>query len=517
MPLVVSERPPPKPIRDEPRSRVRLEPGRGVVRGGEKPSREGGSDEEAQEPRGSGLLGVLAGVVVLGGVVLLYRVLAPAEESAPGAAAASASASAAVAVAAPRCVELAPDQSFVVGEAPARSPGVAPSGDPIPGLAPPEPSAEEELAPFAVVLGRAVAHEDGYAVGALRDGEGGTIASLVLLDAKAERGSVVRLARSRGDVEPPVVVPRSGGFFVATVEPSGTGRAIRVGRVDGERVRWGAELPERRDDSLAFDLAAGAERGLVVWDEADDDTAYVALSSFKLDDLGNATAPRRITAKKIDADAPRVVARAGGFWLAYLVHGEEKRRERAGDRGPDDLRDEGVDEARGGEAVATTWIEVLPLDENGAKAGEALRVSEREGHVMGFDVRADAEGRLLVAWRDEDAPTGGGGGAVRLVRVSPGGPEPSKVVAEEGATDGVPGLLEGWITVPTLRGPSLLARLAADGSAVEALEPEPSLGRLEPVAARGSELLVAKPDGRAMRLSVVRCGERAPAPPDELP
>ncbi len=516
MPLVVSDRPPPKPIRDEPRSRVRLDPGRGVVRGGEKPPAEAGGDEETREPRGSGLLGVLAGVVVLGGIVLLYRVLAPAEESAP-AAAASASASAAAAIAAPRCVELAPEQSFVVGEAPARPPGGAPSDEPAPGLAPVEPGADEELAPFAVVLGRAVAHEGGYAVGALRDGEGGTIASLVLLDAKAERGSVVRLARSRGDVEPPVVVPRAGSFFVATVEPSGTGRAIRVGRVDGEKLRWGAELPERRDDSLAFDLALGAERGLVVWDEADDDTAYVALSSFRIDDLGNATAPRRITAKKIDADAPRVVPRAGGFWLAYLVHGEEKRRERAGDRGPDDLRDEGVDEARGGEAVATTWIEVLPLDENGAKAGEALRVSEREGHVMGFDVRGDAEGRLLVAWRDEDAPTGGGGGAVRLVRVSPGGPEPSKVVAEEGATDGVPGLLEGWITVPTLRGPSLLARLAADGSAAEGLEPEPSLGRLEPVAARGSELLVARPDGRAMRLSVVRCGERAPAPPDELP
>jgi hypothetical protein len=516
MPLVVSERPPPKPIRAEPRSRVRLDPGRGVSPGGEKPPTERGAGAEAEEPRGSGLLGVLAGVVVLGAVVVLYRVLVPADETTPSDAP-SASASVAIAVPAPRCVELAPEQSFVVGEAPARSSGVAPSGDPTPGMAPLEPNADAELAPFAVVLGRAVAHEGGYAVGALRDGEGGTIASLVVLDAKAERGSVVRLARSRGDVEPPVVVPQAGGFFVATVEPSGTGRAIRVGRVDGEKVRWGAELPERRDDSLAFDLAVGAARGLVVWDEADDDAAYVAISSFRLDDLGNATAPRRITGKKVDADAPRVVPRAGGFWLAYLVHGEEKRRERAGDRGPGDLRDEGVDEARGGEAVATTWIEVLPLDENGAKSGDPLRVSERDGHVMDFDVRGDAEGRLLVAWRDEDAPTGGGGGAVRLVRVSPGGPEPGKVVAEEGATDGVPGLLDGWITVPTLRGSSLLARLGADGFASEGLEPEPSLGRLEPIAARGSELLVARPDGRAMRLSIVRCGERAPAPPEELP
>jgi hypothetical protein len=46
------------------------------------------------------------------------------------------------------------------------------------------------------------------------------------------------------------------------------------------------------------------------------------LSSFDPATLRSATPSRPITPPKVDAEAPRIIARPGGYWLAYCAVGK---------------------------------------------------------------------------------------------------------------------------------------------------------------------------------------------------
>ncbi|NUO52423.1 MAG: hypothetical protein HOV80_26545, partial [Polyangiaceae bacterium] len=345
-------------------------------------------------------------------------------------------------------------------------------------------------------------------------------------------GTPIRLSRSRGDLDPPVVAAAGTGFVVALIEPNAGGRAVRVARVDGDKVAWGAELRESNDESLALDIAVTGDRGLVAWDAIEDERSYVAVSGFKAANVGDATGARRLTPKTTDAEAPRIVSRPGGFYVVYLVRGQESAREaaRPSEAAPGvdkpkkkkepkgDKRAPGeVDETRGGEAVTSAWLEVVLVDASGAPSGDPLRVTPDDGHVISFDAAPAADGGLVLAYRDEDSPTGAGGGMVKMIRIAAGGGISGSHQSDEGTpSDGAPTLLPGWVAIPTLRGADLLARLGNDGLPSEPLLADPSLGRGEPIAARGDQLLVAEPEGKAMRLRVLSCGER-PAPPSPAP
>lgn len=135
--------------------------------------------------------------------------------------------------------------------------------------------------------------------------------------------------------------------------------------------------------------------------------------------------------------------------------------------------------------------------------------------MIAFDMAPGPDGSLVVVYRDDDAPTGGGGGIVRMVNLRAGGLGASYESEDPLPSDGVPSVLGGWLAVPTLAGPDLLARLGKDGLPAELLAREPSLGRGEPIAATGSRLLLAEPQGAAMGFRVVECSEQGspPAPP----
>jgi len=480
-------------------------------------------DLAARSRSGLTALGLL-GVIVLG--ALLYRFAATEPESELSAGSASASMPARP----PRCVAVLPDAIYRVGPTSTASA----SGSAAIEL-PEGPDRDDLLAPFAVIVGRAVAYEAGYAVGILGDAEGGSVSSIATISADGSSGNTVRLARSRGDLEPPVVAvgPGSDVIFAAMLEPNASSRSIKIAKVVAGEVTWGAEIPEDKDPSLAIDIAVTAKRGAVAWDVLEGDRSYVAVAGFALDTFATVTSQRRATSKAVDADSPRIVARQGGFFLTYLVHERETEREAAADRGPDDvmpppatsskkrhkkpaakLKDsDDIDESRGGESIATTWIEVVPLDESGNQASEPLRVTPSGATVTSFDVGLSREGTLTVAYRDDDAPTGGIGGQVHVVKVHMGGFGPSYEPPAGLPSDGIPSVLDGWLGIPTLSGADLLARLGPDGLPSEAPEREPSLGLGEPIAARGEQLLLADPDGRAMKFRVVSCGPRAPVPP----
>lgn len=479
-------------------------------------------------------------MLVLGAVaagVLVYR--CSSDPAPPQDASASASSSSDVPLAPPRCVRVDTGSGFVIGtrKGDARD---GPAEPQAPEVETAQPDRDDLLAPFAVIVGRAGVTKSGYALGVLGDSEAGSEAFLVTMGADGQAGTSLKLLRSRPDLDPPVVAARedSDDVYVATLEPNASSRAIRMARVRGGQIEWGAEIPEDNDGSLAIDMAITSRRGVVAWDTMDDDEkGYVHVASFALDSFGTITSTRVATTKALDADTPRVVATDKGFYLAYLVHGEQLNRERvaksdeqgepprptsasaspkstkpkkkpqATDRAPGD-----VDESRGGESISISWIEVVPLDETGAQSGEPLRATPEGVTVQSFDMAA-SDGALIIAYRDDDSPTGGGGGLIRMVSLRPGGLGASYESPDPLPSDGIPTVLPGWIAIPVLAGPDYIGRLGRDGMPSEPLTREVSLGIGEPIAARGTRLLVTEPEGAAMRFRVVECGDAPPPPP----
>ncbi|NUP13308.1 MAG: hypothetical protein HOW73_45295 [Polyangiaceae bacterium] len=487
--------------------------------------------------RGSSwLLGALFGAAVLGAALLYRNCAAPEGATAPSAAAPSASD--AVPSTIGRCKAVTQGSGFVVGKTSSKEAAEpqAPELD-----TDDQPDRDDLLAPFAVVIGRAAPYAGGYALGALGESDGGSAAFVVTIAPDGSTGQSRKLFRSRSDLDPPVVAaaPDDGGLFVAALEPNASGRAIRLVHLKGDGFTWGAEIQEGRDESLALDIAVTKKRGVVAWDATEDDRSFVHVAGFPLEKVGQLDSTRRATAKELDADSPRVVATDNGFYLAYLVHGDQAKRENVAERGPAEPKPdternpepsakpsktkpkkskkaadsgEEIDETRGGEAVSTSYIEVMPLDETGAQSSDTLRVTPEGVTVVSFDIAPGPNGSLVVAYRDDDAPTGGGGGIIRMVNLRAGGLGAHYESTDPLPSDGVPSILGGWIGIPTLAGADLLSKLDKDGMPAEPLGREPSLGRGEPIAASGNQLLVAEPQGAAMAFRVVECSE-APAAP----
>lgn len=404
----------------------------------------------------------------------------------------------------PRCTQVS-SEPFVIGDAPPPRPEPAPDA-----ALPDDDDADDydELAPFAVEIGRGTAYDGGFAAGTLRSAEGGTVAALVTLGRDGRGGKLVRLTRSRGDLDPPVATGFGASVLVALLEPNAAGRTIKIVKVTGEDVTWGAELSEGRDESMAVDLAVSGSRAAVVWDEVarGEDRSRIMLSSFDAATLRSVTASRPITPPKVDAEAPRLIARPGGYWMAYAAVGQEPKPKKLGKGDKDD-----DDNAPAGEAIPPRWVEVVPLDESGAATATARSVTPKEGHVLAFDLELARDGGAMIAWRDDDTPSGSSGGRVSSVLVSLGGLGEPHVLAEDGTGSGVPELLPGWLALSSISGATQIAPITADAQMKGPLAREPSLGNGEPLAATADAILLARPAGRAVKLTVMRCSD-APAP-----
>lgn len=401
----------------------------------------------------------------------------------------------------PRCVEVSPEP-FIVGDAPRAAPPPSPSGDaPAPAIAPPD-NVVDPLAPFAVEIGRGAAFDGGFAAGARRDAEGGAVAMVATVGADGRGGRLVRLGRSRGDLDPPVVTGAGASVLAVLLEPNAGGRSIKVAKVTGADVTWGPEFSEGRNESLAVDVAASGARAVVAWDDLSPGIGEARRSNVILATVDVATmrplAPAHpASVSGVDASSPRVIARPGGYWLAYLVHGEEDPKKKPKHKPDDDIDD--------GEIITTSWIEVVPLDEGGATSGAARAVTPKGGHVLSFDVTLGENGDAIVAFRDDDTPTGSGGGRVSATLVRLGGGGEPHVLLEQAGVAGAPSLLPGWIPLASVNGATRLAAMSPAGELIDAPVAEQWLGSGEPVAAARDTILWARPMGKAMRLSVLRC------------
>lgn len=416
---------------------------------------------------------------------------------------------------APRCMEVS-EPPFIIGDAPVVSPSAPPSPavsmGGVPSSPPASPAADlgEEIddptAPFAVEIGRGTVFAGGFAAGARRDAEGGAVAMVATLGADGTGGKLVRLGRSRGDLDAPVVAGAGASVLAVLIEPNASGRTLKVAKVTGADVTWGPELSEGRDESLAVDIAASGARALVVWDDlvgaGEAARSTVMLASLDVGAMRLVAPARPVTVASADAGEPHLITRPGGYWLGYLAHGEvDAKKKHAHD-------DSGENEDEG-EVITTSWVEMVPLDEAGSPAGAARAITPKSGHVLSFDLELGENGNALVAWRDDETPTGSGGGRVSDTLVRLGGGGDPRVLVEEAGGTGAPDLLPGWISLASVNGATRVAAMSPAGELLEALEPEPSLGTGEPIAATREAILWARPLGKAMRLSVVRCQQRA--------
>jgi len=401
----------------------------------------------------------------------------------------------------PRCKTVSAE-AFVVGDNKGAARNRVDAGVPDAGALPPDEADEEfdELAPYAVELGRGAVLNNGFAVGALRDGEGGSYAMVARMGMDGRNGKLVKLGRSRGDFDAPTVTGYKDDVLAAMLEPNAGGRAIRVAKVSGEQVTWGPEVSEGRDESLAVDLATSGDRGVLVWDDVSKDgkRTMVMIESFDAETMKSDGKARPISSSKNDAEVPRLITRPGGFWLAYVVVGEGKKP-----------KDE--DTGLGGEAIQPRWIEVVPLDEKAEPVGLPRAVTPKDGHALAFDIEASDDGGVILAYRDDDTPSGSTGGKVMTVWVRLSGLGEPQVVTEETNSTGVPDLLPGWMAIASLSGATRIGPLSAKGELLGELRREPEVGNGEILAGTRAALLVARPAGKAMKLSIVECLPDAPS------
>ena len=371
-----------------------------------------------------------------------------------------------------RCVRPADDKVFTFGES--------------------QGAVDDEVLIFGVEVGQAVATAEGFAVGALRPTSKGMAAVVLLLDAEAGHPSVVQMALALGDTPPPRVAARNDLVVAALLEAGASGRHLRLGRLEKGAVAWGPTFDQGRDESLAFDVAIGETRAIAVWDddETKPDRGVVRLSTFVAKSLSAPTVARTITLPQTDAESPRVVPRPGGFWLVYVARRPEKTDENAREQA---------------EAPEHRWLEAIPLDENGAGQGLPRRLTPESGHVLTFSLAEGSDGTAVVVYRDDDLPSGGGGGVLARVLLRGDGASSAQVLADSDLGAGVPALLPGWLAIADVSSATRLARIDQKGDLVSALEREPVFGTGAPIAARGSSLLVVKPVGRAVRLFVTDC------------
>jgi hypothetical protein len=380
---------------------------------------------------------------------------------------------------------------FVVGEAAAAVPG--------------EEGAEpERFAPFSVELGRGTRVDDGFVVGIKRDLETdagrGTFAEVVLLDAEAQNGRLMRLGRIRGDLDAPLVVPSASGWVAAFVEPLPRSLALKLVRPDGDGLHWGAEIEQGQDESLAFDVAMGARVGVVTWDDLTDrgERGVVMLATVALESLEGGEKARSASRDGVDADLPRVQVRPGGFWLAYVA------------RVPVDGEPPDVEGQFRAERIVPSWIELLPLDEDGTPQSEPRAVTPRDGHVLAYDLDVGRDGGAILAWRDDDTPSGAHGGKVTAMLVTASGAGQMQPVTEDDVGAGVPTLLGGLLAMPDGRGHVLAAPISPDAELLGPLIREDAFGIGQILASRGDAYLVARPLGKAAEFALVRCAQAPP-------
>jgi hypothetical protein len=383
--------------------------------------------------------------------------------------------------------------------------------------------------PFSPEIGTSAAFAGGFAVGALEPSASSTSAVVAVVAPTLGISRRIDLGKVHGDVAPPHVAVAGKALFVAVPVGAPHGTLVRLARIDDIKAGapvMGAEIAQGSDDSEEIALEAGKTSVLLVWDDWDSKGGHELVKTVAFDaaSLSKVPDPIVVSPRDVDAEAPRLARRAGGFWGAWIhtEHAPKKdiKAATAAATGTGGAGGAG-DEAE----IPMRFIEVVPLDAAGAPTGKPLAASARNGHVTSFDLVATKDDGVLVLFRDaasidEQTP----GGTARLVLVRADGSVEPRVSVDEDVGSGVPLLVplfesdgsqpsatHAFMAIVSDSGAVRFGALDADGRAKDALAEEAAIGVATPLAAQNGSLLVARPHGKAIELGVLSCSA-GPAP-----
>ena len=272
-----------------------------------------------------------------------------------------------------------------------------------------------------VVVGEGVIAADGLLVGVVRREGTKRMASVVRASLDLASVSVIEVGPSLGDDPPPTPRMRGATALVtwftrrggadAGGGAMGATRLLEIARVEPSGLVAEGSIAQQADESLAYDVAwpegatASSAPGLVAWDEDAPPAVAQALGDrgvVKVQLLGAGAKSRIASPEKSDAEVPRLLARPGGYWLAWLARRAEPTEDAGANGNP-----EGPGERR-----AYRWVEIVALDGKGEPTSAVRRVSPEKGRVASFDlVRTSAPGdaRVVVLVQDEAAHAEGAG------------------------------------------------------------------------------------------------------------
>lgn len=369
--------------------------------------------------------------------------------------------------------------------------------------------------PFSAEPGVALGVGSTFFATALRHEARGAVALLACVGVGEPTVELLELGRAQGNVAPPRLAVDGEDVIVALQQGAPGGHEVRVARLSAGTLsappEWRDPVHQASDESNAFDLGAHAGRALIVWDDwvAAGNHGRVVAATVALDAPTVKIETRAISAPGVDAEAPRVTARPGGYWLGWLVNPDVGA-------GPRRVYDPGGRESDDPAATSRArWIEVVALDGAGRAEGNPRRLTPIEQRVVGYDLTRSADGSAWVVWRQDAPSPSSAGGRVFMARLGLDGTEEARLVREEDVGAGEPTfLLAGataspWLTFPDARDRTLLMRVGPSVSPPLRLGPDIAGGAA--LAAIGEHVLFAQPRGRSLELFAATCRPDAPS------
>lgn len=379
-----------------------------------------------------------------------------------------------------------------------------------PATAPLDPSVE---LPFATEPGMAIALAGGFYATGQRHGSRGAVALLGRVGAEDAPTQLIELGQVRGDVLPARLAADDSDLWVVLQEATANGRALRVGRFPRADLNqspiWRPGPEQVNAESSGFDIAAQQGRALLAYDDwsAAGNHGRILAAAFGAAPADAAGVEgRAVSLPGVDAEAPRVTARPGGFWLAWLVNGSGGGTGRVYDPG-----DEQNERAAPGSAYGARWLTVVALDLQGKPIGDGRRITARQERVVGYDLSTAPSGAAWLVWR-QDAPTpGASGGRIAMAEVPIDGSAEIRAVREEDVGAGEPTWLPAdadaprWLTFPDARDRTLLMRVPGLREIGAPLRLGDDLLGAGALAASGNRVLFAAPQGRTLVLFPAAC------------
>jgi len=375
---------------------------------------------------------------------------------------------------------------------------------------------DDALMPFGVDIGTALSTPYGAAAAGIR---GAGQAFVALLGERASRR--VDLGDIHGDAETPSLALVGERLLVALRSSDAAGFTIKLGSITGlesNSVEWGYELTKLGREVTSVQLAATAERGVLVYQGAQKGDPRVMLGTFAPAKLAEPFETKPLPVK--DAEMPRLLPRPGGYWLSWVRSLPEtkkppKTENAAGTTARDPEEAELLD-------VGLRVLEVSKLDEQGKLQGAALRVGEPRRQVLLYDIAALPSGRLLVAARSDSAAPGAEGGALLLSDVGPDGSVREDRLEDDEIGAGVPALLVDadakspgpWLAVSA---PNDATRLGLVQGARTSLQADPLLGNAQVVAVTAGHFVLQRARGRGVTLEALDCSLNVDAAAEKKP